>query len=584
MSIVEFKDFSFRYLRSKKPALQNVNLSIDAGTVVGIIGRAGAGKTTLLKSLNGLVPHIEPGYQEGKVIVNGRDIRESDVSEMAHLVSIVLENPETQIFSLTVEDDVAFGPANLSVPSEEIWERVRHALKETELEGFESRNPNNLSGGEQQSLAVAGSLAMRPRVLALDEPVAMLDPVGKEQVMAVIERITRGDSQTTTVITESGADIEALADKLDRVIVLHEGKIIEDGPVDVLMSPVLDEIGVGRPQVTRLFTRLQNAGVAVPRIPVTLSDAIEITREMLTAAGIQHIELSPGYGQPKRHTFGEQIIEVENLEHVYPPNVRALRGVSLAVRAREIIGVIGQNGSGKTTLARHLVGLLKPSNRDAIVRVMGKNVTKMKIREIIKMINYVFQNPDDQIFADTVWDEVAFAPMMMDMTPEESKPIVEKALETFNLTGHERDYTMSLPEDLKTYLSIACVLPLGPEILLIDEPTTGLDTRGEKIMMASLETLREAGHTIIIITHNMKTVAEHCDRTFVMKQGKIIMEGTPREIYAQTEKLLEADIKPPQITQLGQALSDFGFPRDVLSVDEMTDLLLHDLGNERSVR
>ena len=580
MSVIEFKDYSFRYLRNKKHALKDIDISIDAGTVVGIIGRAGAGKTTLVKSLNGLVPNIEPGYQDGEVIISGKSTRENTVSEMAHLVSIVLENPEIQIFSLTVEDDVAFGPANLGLPPEEIWERVRYAIKETELEGFERRNPNNLSGGEQQSLAIAGSLAMHPRVLALDEPVAMLDPLGKDRVMSVVRHVTKGDSQTATLITESGADIEALAGTLDRVIVLHEGKIIEDGPVSVLMSPVLDEIGVGRPQVTRLFIKLKDSGLDIPHVPVTLEDAIQDMRQLLAAAGIQRIEVPPDFAKPSERTFGDQIIEVENLEHVYPPNIKALRGVSLTMRAGEIIGIIGQNGSGKTTLARHLVGLLKPSNRDAVVKVMGKNIVKMKTRDIIKMINYVFQNPDDQIFADTVWDEVAFAPMMMDMTPEESKPIVEEAIKTFNLAGH----TMSLPEDLKTYLAIACVLPLKPEVLLIDEPTTGLDSHGEKLMMASLEKLRESGHTIVIITHNMKTVAEHCDRVIVMSRGKIVMQGTPREIYAQPEKLLEADIKPPQITQLGQALGDFGFPKNVLTVDEMADLLLHNLRRERSVK
>jgi len=233
-------------------------------------------------------------------------------------------------------------------------------------------------------------------------------------------------------------------------------------------------------------------------------------------------------------------------------------------------------------MARHLVGLLKPTNRrEAVVRVMGQNVTKLRFRQIIKMINYVFQNPDDQIFADTVWEEVAFAPEMMGFSKEEIKPLVEEALETFNLTGYEKRYTMALPEDLKTYLAIACVFPLKPQILLIDEPTTGLDTKGERIMMRSLGMLRDAGHTIVIITHNMKTIAEHCDRVIAMAEGKILLEGTPRALFAQPERLLEAEIKPSQITQLGQRLNDIGFPPDVLTVDEMVGIVLHNLGRNR---
>jgi energy-coupling factor transport system ATP-binding protein len=408
----------------------------------------------------------------------------------------------------------------------------------------------------------------------------MLDPVGKERVMSVVRGVTKGDTQATTIITESGADIEALAGNVDRVVALRQGEVVLDGPAgEALADPVLEEIGVGRPQVTDLFLKLRDAGRKLPYIPVDLDRAVEALRRLLAEAGVSQIELPAGYGgSPGRH-FGEQIVQVENLHHTYPPDVHALRGVDLAIREGEIVGIIGQNGSGKTTMARHLVGLLKPTNRrEAVVRVMGQNVTKLRFRQIIKMINYVFQNPDDQIFADTVWEEVAFAPEMMGFSKEEIKPLVEEALETFNLTGYEKRYTMALPEDLKTYLAIACVFPLKPQILLIDEPTTGLDTKGERIMMRSLGTLRDAGHTIVIITHNMKTIAEHCDRVIAMVEGKILLEGTPRALFAQPERLLEAEIKPSQITQLGQRLNDIGFPPDVLTVDEMVGIVLHNLG------
>jgi len=578
MSIVEFKNLSFRYLRRKGLALKNINLSCERGTTVAILGPAGAGKTTLVKALIGVVPHIDPGYLDGDVIVDGLNTRDHAVSNMARHVSLVLENPDVQIFSLTVKDDVAFGPANLGMPPDEIWARVAYAMQETQLVGLDDRNPNNLSGGQQQGLAIAGALAMKPRVLAMDEPVAMIDPVGKDRVMSIVERVTKGDTQTTTIITESGADIEALAGKVDRVVVLHQGEVVLDGPArEALADPVLEEIGVGRPQVTDLFLKLQNAGGECPGVPVDLDSAIETLRRLLAEAGVSRIELPADYGRPSDRNFGKRIVQVQNLRHTYPPDVHALRGVALTVREGEIVGIIGQNGSGKTTLARHLVGLLKPANRDAVVQVMDRNVTKMRFRQIIKMINYVFQNPDDQIFADTVWEEVAFAPEMMGFSKEEIKPMVEEALEIFNLTGCEKRYTMALPEDLKTYLAIACVFPLKPEILLIDEPTTGLDTKGERIMMRSLGAIRDAGHTIVIITHNMKTVAKHCDRAIVMNEGKIILAGTPRGIYAQPERLLEAEIRPPQITQLGQRLNDIGFPPDVLTVDEMVDIVLYNL-------
>ena len=582
MSIVEFKDVSFRYLRRKTPALKNINLSFEKGTTVAVLGPAGAGKTTLVKALIGIVPHIDPGYLEGDLLVSDLNTRDYSVSELARHVGLVLENPDVQIFSLTVKDDIAFGPANLGMSPDEIWERVAYAMQETQLLGLDDRNPNNLSGGQQQGLAIAGALAMKPHILAMDEPVAMMDPVGKERVMSIVEHITRGDTQATTVITESGADIEALAGKVDRVVALHQGEVVLDGPArEALADPVLERIGVGRPQVTDLFLEFQNAGVKLPYIPVDLDGAFETLGRLLAEAGVKQIELPPDYGRPSERSFGKRIVQVENLHHTYPPDVHALRGVDLTIWEGEMVGIIGQNGSGKTTMARHLVGLLKPTNRDAVVQVMDQNVRKMRFRQIIKMINYVFQNPDDQIFADTVWEEIAFAPEMMGFSEEEIKKMVEEALATFNLKGHEKRYTMALPEDLKTYLAIACVFPLKPQILLIDEPTTGLDTRGEKIMMRSLETLRDAGHTIVIITHNMKTVAQHCDRALVMAEGKIRLEGTPRQLFAQPERLLEAEIRPPQITQLGQRLNDMGFPPDALTVDEMADIVLYNLGRNR---
>jgi energy-coupling factor transport system ATP-binding protein len=243
----------------------------------------------------------------------------------------------------------------------------------------------------------------------------------------------------------------------------------------------------------------------------------------------------------------------------------------------QIVGIIGQNGSGKSTLAKHLVGLLKPTNKDAKLRLNNLDCMsrKTKLQDIIKISNYIFQNPDDQLFAETVKEEIQFAPRMLEMSKEEMDREVKHAMDIFNLWEYRNRYIYGLDEDLKTYLAIACVLPMHPEILLIDEPTTGLDTKGEKLMMESLHHLnQEYGKTILIITHNMKTVANHCDRAIVMAQGNLILDGTPREVFIQTEKLLEADIYPPQVTRLGQDLADeFGFPRDILTVDEMVEIL-----------
>lgn len=579
MKAIEYKDFSFRYLHQKGKAVENVTLDIEGGSVIGILGPAGAGKSTLVKALNGLVPSVDIGYQDGDVIVEGLNTREHEVNHMARHVCVVLQNPEIQIFLTRVRDDIAFGPANLGIPREEVFERVDKALEDTELVHMADRNPNDLSGGEQQALAIAGVLAMEPTVMAFDEPISMLDPIGKEHVMHVMRQVTE-IRKTTSVTTESGADIEAIAEGVDELILLDNGKLIMRGtPREVLVSDAVFEAGVGRPQVTDLILELINRGHQFDQVPITLEEAHEIIRQKLSTLGITSIERPPSYPLNDNPQFGETILRVENIHHWYNEEVHALKGISFDIQQGQIIGIIGQNGSGKTTLARHLVGLLKPTNEDAIIEVKGQNILEMKIDQIIKMVNYVFQNPDDQLFAETIWDEVEFAPKMMELDEEESKKLTEEALEVFDLTPYRRRYVLGLDEDLKTYLAITCILPLNPDIIFIDEPTTGLDTRGEARMMESLNRLRdEQGKTIIIITHNMKTIGNHCDRVLVMSQGELTLDGNARDIFVQDEELLKADIRPPQITRLGQLLAEeFNCPRDILTVEEFIETLDYSL-------
>lgn len=581
MKAIEYKDFSFRYIHQKGKALDDITLDIDSGSVIGILGPAGAGKSTLVKALNGLVPSVDIGYQDGDVIVEGFNTREHEVNHMAHHVSVVLQNPEVQIFLTRVRDDVAFGPANLGIPREEVFERVDKALVETELVPMADRNPNDLSGGEQQALAIAGVLAMEPTVMAFDEPISMLDPIGKEHVMHVMRQVTEL-RKTTSVTTESGADIEAIAEVVDELILLDEGKLVMRGtPHEVLVSDEVFSAGVGRPQVTDLILELNNRGHRFDHVPITLEEAHDIIRQKLITLGINKIERPPNYPINNNPEFGETVLRVENLHHWYNEEVHALRGISFDIQQGQIIGIIGQNGSGKTTLARHLVGLLKPTNEEAFLEVNGQNIIDLKIDQIIKMVNYVFQNPDDQLFAETIWDEVEFAPKMMELDEEETKKLTEEALEVFDLTPYRKRYVLGLDEDLKTYLAITSILPLNPDILFIDEPTTGLDTRGEAKMMESLNRVRdEQGKTIIIITHNMKTIGNHCDRVLVMSDGELLLDGATREIFVQDEELLKADILPPQITRLGQLLAEeFDCPRDILTVEEFIETLDYSLSN-----
>jgi energy-coupling factor transport system ATP-binding protein len=584
MKTIVLKNFSFQYLQQEEgeKALKEITLELNNGSVVGLLGRAGAGKSTFVKSLNGLCPQVEIGTQEGDLFIEGVNTRDKEVNELARKVGIVLQNPEVQIFSLTVWDDVAFGPSNLGMPREDIVRRVERSLNALELSSMADRSPNNLSGGEQQLLAIAGVLAMEPKVLAFDEPVSMLDPIGKEQVLKAMFSVTE-KGEGVSIITESGADIEAVAEFIDYIVVLDDGKVVAKGsPVDVLKNDLMNEIGVGRPQVTEVFMEMNKAGMDLGGIPITLNQASDLLSKKLDSAGIKEVKIPP-LNETNKREFGETVIEVKNLHHMYKSGVHALRGVSFNIPRGQIVGIIGQNGSGKSTLAKHLVGLLKPTNKDAVLKINNLDCMnkKTKLEDIIKVSNYIFQNPDDQLFAETAIQEVQFAPTMLEMPVEQMKKEVREAMDVFGLWPHRKRYVYGLDEDLKTYLAIACVLPMHPEILLIDEPTTGLDTKGEQLMMESLHRLNEEfGKTIVIITHNMKTVANHCDRAIVLSKGSLILDGTPKEVFTQNEELIKADIYPPQVTRLGQSLAErFKFPRDVLSVQEMIDLLKFNLKN-----
>ncbi len=573
---VEFRNFSFLPLGREEPILKNINLRISPGSTVGIIGRTGAGKSELLKALNGIVPRAEVGVQEGDVIVDGMNTKDHEIFELATHVGILLDNPSTQLFALTVKDDIAFGPANLGLPVDEIERRIESALSASHLEGFETRAPNDLSGGEQQSCALAGILAMEPRVLALDEPITFLDPVGKQRVLSLVKGLSK-KLKSTTIIAESGSDIEPLAEFVDQVVVLHEGQILmDDSPKSVLTSDLLKKIGVGQPSVTELFLNLRRKRKGLT-VPITLDEAVDSMKKLLRESKAAQKKLTRRKRRKKtaKRGEGEPIIRVRDLEHVYEgtPPVKALQGISFEIREGEMVGLIGQNGSGKTTLSYHLVGLLKPTNPDAEVVVDGLDLTKEPISEIIKHINYVFQNADDQLFSETIFDEVAYGPKMLGLPETEIEQKVMDTLGFFRIEKNRDDPISFLSTNLKTYTAVASILSMEPKILIVDEPTTGLDRAGIKVIMEVLKDMNRKGRTIIVITHNMDTIAEYCTRVLVMKKGNLLLDGPVREIFSQPEILAESNVYPPQITQMGQKLATYGLPPDVMTVQEMTGIL-----------
>src|SRR5215218_10381884 len=554
---VSIEGLGYRYRGQQKPALQGIDLEVAEGEFVVVMGPSGAGKSTLCVSLNGLIPHFFRGRMEGEVKVRGNSTREGKVGEFAREVGLVFQDFEAQLFSTNVALEVAFGPENFAVEHDEMERRVKSVLGRVRLEGFETRQPATLSGGQKQRLAIASVLAIEPRILCLDEPTTDLDPAGKLGVFEIAGELKDRDDVTLIVVEhETEETLEA-----DRIVVLRDGHIIADRPAREVLRDVelLEESGVMPLQVTRFF---HERGTEDGQLPLTPGEGTEeFERRGWRVIPERHKELVEA-DERREEDYGAPIIEVEGLTHRYPNGVVALEGVDLSVREGEFLAVLGQNGSGKTTLVKHFNGLLKPT--EGSVRVDGEETVKQGIRRLGQRVGYVFQNPDHQIFSDTVAEEVAFGPKIREMDEGEIGERVEEALTAVSMEGRGDEDPFGLTKGERQRVAVASILAVRPEVLILDEPTTGLDYAEQQSIMELVRRLNERGSTIIAVTHTMWVVAEYAHRAVVMRDGKVALQGTVREVFTEEDELRDAALRPPHIVSMGNSL---GFP--VLSVEEM---------------
>jgi cobalt transport protein ATP-binding subunit len=554
---ISIRDLAYRYRGQEKPALDGIDLDVAEGEFVVVMGPSGAGKSTLCTTLNGLVPHFFRGRMDGEVRVNGRSTREGKVGEFAREVGLVFQDFEAQLFSTNVALEVAFGPENFSVERGEMQRRVEGVLGRVRLEGFEGRQPATLSGGQKQRLAIASVLAIEPRVLCLDEPTTDLDPIGKLGVFEIAAELKERDDVTLIVVEhETEETLEA-----DRIVILRDGRVVTDRPAREVLRDVdlLEESRIMPLGVTRFFHEM---GFWQGQLPLTPVEGLrEFRQRGWRIDPGRHGELVAEDGR-REGGYGEALIEVEGLTHRYPNGLVALEGVDLAVRRGEFLAVLGQNGSGKTTLVKHFNGLLEPT--EGSVKVEGKTTTEQGIRKLGQTVGYVFQNPDHQIFSDAVADEVAFGPKIRGLEESEVEDRVKEALAAVGLEGYEEEDPFGLTKGERQRVAVASVLAVRPEVLILDEPTTGLDYAEQRSMMDLVRRLNEAGSTIIVVTHTMWVVAEYAHRAAVVRDGRVVLSGSVREVFAEEEKLRDASLRPPHIVSMGNSLG-----HTVLSVDEM---------------
>jgi len=564
VSTISVEHLYWKYEIARGWALQDITLNIDEGDFLGIVGPSGAGKTTLCLCLAGLIPHMTRGELRGNVGVYGTDTSKTSLREIVRRVGIVFQDPETQFVTMSVEDEVAFPMENYVVPREEIKARVGEALQITRMQEYKTRYPYELSGGQKQRVAIASFLALRPDILILDEPTSDLDPVGKSEVFSIIDGL-RKKYRTTLVVVEHNT--EELARYADRLLLLDQGRIVKEDLCERFFDevPMLQERGVFPPQVTELSYRLSKN--RKQSLPVTLERATQYLKERFS---VTKTPLNKRYmARSTLSQEAETIIKVEGLRFTYPDGTEALKGIDFKIRRGEYVAVIGQNASGKTTLVKHLVGLLKPTHGD--IWVFGLNVKRASVADLATRVGYIYQNPDHQLFCQTVYEECAYGLRNLGLPEAEVKSRVKNILGRLGMSGLEETETFILGKGERQRLAVAAVLAMSPEVIIVDEPTTGQDMKQSKSIMDLLGQINRDGKTVIVITHNMRLVAEHVDRAMVMSDGRILLDDTVRNVFSNIDLLRRTFLTPPQITMLASSLSpDL---QGVLTVDELETLL-----------
>jgi len=552
---LSFQNFSFTYLGGDWPALKHIEADLHGSTSVVIMGHGGAGKSTLCYSINSLVPSFFHGEYQGHVLVNGKEVAHHTVAAMSHQVGLVLQDFESQLFSTNVELEMAFGPENHCLPRQEIERRIEHYLTLIGLNPFRHREPATLSGGQKQRLAIGSVLTMEPEILVMDEPTTDLDPRGREEILSLTEKFRQENRILLMVDHEPETGLTA-----DQVWLIRSGELVARGrPEEILIDrSKLNSCGIRSLSTIELFERM-----GWPGQPLSVESAINlIERNCLAKPKKLRLDLIPS-----SHRGTSPLLSIEGLKYVYPQqSAEALRGVDLSIHEGELIALLGQNGSGKTTLAKHFNGLLKPSS--GRIFIQGKSITGYRRQELARRVGYVFQNPDHQIFSRTVREEVGFGLKALGDPPWTIEKRVANALKTVELQGYEEKNPFALSRGERQRIAVASVLAAQPQVMILDEPTTGLDYRQQKKMMEMLKQLNQKGHTILIITHSMWVAAEYADRTIVMKDGLILADGPTRAIFGNESLLEQASLRPPPVVQLSNWLGTNG-----LSVEEMVQEL-----------
>lgn len=551
--LLDVDDLTWRYGAGDRAALSQIAFKLEKGECLAVMGATGSGKTSLALAVRGIIPgFFEEGRVSGSITLDGVDVIHSDPQLICDRVGLVFQDPGSQVFGSTVLADVSFGLSNLGLPRKDVDERGRRYLQWTGLSEKHWRNSGLLSGGEAQRLALAGVLAMEPALLILDEPAAELDPVGRRELYTLLGRM-RDEGRTILLVEQDPERVVAFA---DRVLVLDKGKVAMLGEPREIFQRVgdLDDIGVTPPELALLSSTLaERHGIVTNSVPLT---SREVGPWISALVGRNDAASSNGLERPDATSTsarvpGEPVIEIEGLEYVYRDpsgDIPALRDVNVRVNEGEYVAIVGPNGAGKTTLTKHFNGLLTATA--GTCRYHGHDIRESTLSQMAQHVGYCFQNPDHQIFERTVFDEITFGLRNLGVPDSEIQGRTHRIVERFGLTALARSHPMNLGRGERQKLALASIIVLEPEVLVIDEPTTGLDWRESLAILDLLDELNRQGTTLVVVTHDMRLVRERSRRCVAMVDGRVIFDGEPAELFANADICRTASLSPTPLVEL----------------------------------
>lgn len=556
--MIEIQELTFKYAEAKKNALENVTLNIQKGDFVGIIGESGAGKTTLCSCLNALIPHHYTGDFYGSVKVEGQDTFDVKPDKLALKVGSVFQDIESQIVSYFVEDEILFGLENFGVPANQIEERITEALEALGISELRHREISTLSGGQKQKVVFASIIALKPDYLILDEPTGELDPASSLQIFKLLKKLNE-ERGITVIVAEQ--KIMLLCEFVKKLIVLEKGTVVHYGEIRSTLTHQreMEEAGINCPRVLTLTGKMMEEGLTPSgmkteeRICLNTQEAADFIKRMM--GNDCHVKADDDSLKPSQEPVTEPseqpVLEFKNVCFSYNETAN-VHDLNVKIQKGDFTAITGSNGAGKSTFSKLCNGLLQPSTGD--VFVLGQNTKRNKVSSLAKHIGFLFQNPDRQICCSTVEEEIAFSLKNNGLSKEEIQRKVEATIKEFGFDAKTEPFNMSRGQ--RQRLCLACLIALNPEILILDEPTTGLDYRECMEMMNRIRELNENGTTVIMVCHDMEVVLDFAKSVIVMNRGEILAQGATREILSNKELLAKARLLQPQIAATCSLLGD----------------------------